>query len=228
MTQKRKQNCPKNMKESTWADKVKSKTLVEKPKYGKCLQKNIKVEIKEKDLKKNNIPKRKPISAKINLNTTWADKVKNGRNNQLSVKVPEQKKSILRMTPRELKQITIPLGYAICTSCICVRAGHSKNSEFITNLEKGYRVIVVKIKENRAKILFHEMFGWCTIFSERDQRYLLSHEQKDHFGDDEYFDEYDQYDVINPFFNKSVRKMKPEYDAVKLVSNKAVRKVKPL
>merc|ERR1712062_709003 len=116
--------------------------------------------------------RKKKIKRNVN---TWAGKVNFAKKKSI-VPAKVEQPILPRSTKKQSKVIKeIPLGYATCTSCICVRSGYSKNSNFITNVEKDYCVLVVKTKGNRAKIYFDEIFGWCTIYLEKQQRFLLNH-----------------------------------------------------
>jgi len=78
------------------------------------------------------------------------------------------------VSENELISREVVQGYAKCTSDVCVRMGWSKNSEFLTTLKKGTFVWIFEINYNRANIYFGEQNGWCTIFLENEQRFLLS------------------------------------------------------
>jgi len=82
--------------------------------------------------------------------------------------------SMLQSSENELISREVVQGYAKCTSDICVRMGWSKHSEFLTTLKKGTFVWIFEINYNRANIYFGEQNGWCTIFLENEQRFLLS------------------------------------------------------
>jgi len=101
--------------------------------------------------------------------------------------------------------------YAITMSNICVREGHSKESKVLTTLGYGTIVFVLETKGNRAKICFcGQEVGWCTIYFEKEQRFLLFPCTNQNKGKilfdaqdidpvDLYEQEYDDYEHLFPY-----------------------------
>jgi ankyrin repeat protein len=64
--------------------------------------------------------------------------------------------------------------YAIVMCNLCVRENSSKQSRFLTTLEREVIVFIMAIIDNRAQIMYQNgQIGWCTIFLETEQRFLI-------------------------------------------------------